>query len=134
MGDLYKEINDLENAYLFYQMVVDDYLQSHQMVKASSIYRNKMESPEQAQQVLLQGWRENKEALNSLTTYFLNISEINTLEKEIQYLYNETSSDKKLMYLEAMKIEFKKISDYRNQQGILLTVLLLKTSTVAPKL
>jgi pentatricopeptide repeat protein len=115
VGDLYKEINDLENAYLFYQMVVDDYLQSHQMVKASSIYRNKMESPEQAQQVLLQGWRENKEALNSLTTYFLNISEINTLEKEIQHLYNETSSDKKLMYLEAMKIEFKK--DQRLQKS-----------------
>jgi hypothetical protein len=35
VGDLYKEINDLENAFVFYQMVVDDYTQSHQMVKAS---------------------------------------------------------------------------------------------------
>ncbi len=108
VGDLYKEINDLENALVFYQMVVDDYIQSHQMVKASLIYRNKMESPEKAQKVLLQGWRENKEALNSLNTYFSNISEINTLEKEIQHLYIETPLDKKLIYLEVMKIEFKK--------------------------
>lgn len=108
VGDLYKEINDLENAFAFYQMVVDDYTQSHQMVKASLIYRNKMESPEKAQKILLQGWRENKEALHCLNTYFSNISEINILEKEIQYLYKETPSDKKLIYLEAMKIEFKK--------------------------
>jgi len=115
VGDLYKEINDLENAFIFYQMVVDDYLQSHQMVKASLVYRNKMESPEQAQEILLQGWRENKEALNCLNNYFANISEINTLEKEILHLYNEISADKKLMYLEAMKIEFKK--DQRLQKS-----------------
>ncbi|AYN00027.1 tetratricopeptide repeat protein [Chryseobacterium sp. 3008163] len=108
VGDLYKEINDSENALIFYQMVVDDYLQSHQMVKASLVYRNKMDKPNEAQQILLQGWKENKEAFNCLQNYFANIPEIGQLENEIQYLYENTSPDKKLVYLEAMKIEFKK--------------------------
>jgi hypothetical protein len=78
-----------------------------------------MEAPEKAQKILLQGWRENKEALHCLNTYFSNISEINILEKEIQHLYKETPSDKKLVYLEAMKIEFKKDQRLQNLQGIL---------------
>jgi pentatricopeptide repeat protein len=115
VGDLYKEINDLKNALIFYQMVADDYLQSHQMVKASQIYRNKMDQPHEAQEVLLQGWKENKEAFNALQNYFANIPEIGQLEKEIQHLYENISPDKKLMYLEAMKFEFKK--DQRLQKS-----------------
>lgn len=108
VGDLYKEINDLENAFIFYQMVVDDYLQSHQVVKASLVFREKMDKHIEAQQVLLQGWKQNKEAFNCLTNYFANISEIGKLEQEILYLYEQTPSDNKLIYLEAMKIEFKR--------------------------
>lgn len=115
VGDLYKEINDLENAFIFYQMVVDDYVQSHQMVKASFIYRNKMDKPSEAQETLLQGWKENKEPLNSLTQYFAHIPEISKLENEIKYLYENTSPGKKLIYLEAMKVEFKK--DQRLQKS-----------------
>lgn len=108
VGDLYKEMNDFENAFIWYQMVVDDYVQSHQMVNASLIYQIKMEKPNEAQEILLQGWKENKEPLNCLTHYFANIPEVGKLEKEIKYLYENTSPNKKLIYLEAMKVEFKK--------------------------
>lgn len=115
VGDLYKEINDSENAFIFYQMVVDDYIQTHQMVKASLVYRNKMDKPNEAQETLLKGWKENIEALNCLNNYFSNIPEIGKLENEIKYLYENTSPDKKLIYLEAMKTEFKK--DQRLQKA-----------------
>ncbi|MFY1047816.1 tetratricopeptide repeat protein [Chryseobacterium sp. GP-SGM7] len=114
VGDLYKEINDIENAFIFYKMVVDDYIQSHQIVKGSLIYRNKMGKPSEAQETLLQGWKENKEALNCLNNYFANIPEIGKLENEIKDLYGNMPPEKKLIYLEAMKTEFKKDQRLQN--------------------
>ncbi|WP_210151291.1 tetratricopeptide repeat protein [Chryseobacterium scophthalmum] len=110
VGDLYIQINDIKNANSYYQMVVDDYVNNDQMVKASLIYRKKMDVPEEAQKILLQGWEENKDAFNCLNNYFVNINTIEDLNHTIQNLYLKTPSDKKLIYLEAMKHEFKKDS------------------------
>ncbi|WP_315054578.1 hypothetical protein [Chryseobacterium indoltheticum] len=108
VGDLYMQINDTKNANSYYQMVVDDYVTNDQMVKASLIYRKKMDVPEEAQKILLQGWEENKDAFNCLNNYFVNINTIEDLNDTIQNLYLKTPSDKKIIYLEAMKHEFKK--------------------------
>lgn len=108
VGDLYKEINDLNNAHIYYQMVADDYAANNQMVKASLVYRKKMEKPEEAQKVLLKGWEEDKDAFNCLNNYFANIFDTKSLEAEIQSLYEKTPAYKKMTYLEAMKYEFKK--------------------------
>ncbi|AZB08686.1 hypothetical protein EG344_07520 [Chryseobacterium sp. G0162] len=108
VGDLYKEINDLKNAHTYYQMVADDYTANNQMVKASLVYRKKMEKPEDAQKVLLKGWEEDKDAFNCLNNYFANIFDSTKLETEIQAMYEKTPAYKKLTYLEAMKHEFKK--------------------------
>ncbi|WBV55940.1 hypothetical protein PFY10_17155 [Chryseobacterium daecheongense] len=110
VGDLYKEMNDIKNAHVYYQMLADDFVDNSQMVKASLIYRKKMEMPDEAQKILLTGWKENKDAFNCLNNYFANIFDSTTLEREIQHLYEETPADKKLIYLEAMKYEFKKNS------------------------
>ena len=110
VGDLYIQINDTKNANSYYQMVVDDYVNNDQMVKASLIYRKKMDVPEEAQKILLQGWEENKDAFNCLNNYFVNINTIEDLNHTIQNLYLKTPSDKRLIYLEAMKHEFKKDS------------------------
>lgn len=108
VGDLYKELNDLKNAHSYYQMVVDDYTVNSQMVKASLIYSKKMEQPEEAQKILLKGWEEDKDAFNCLNNYFANVFDVKKLEGEIQKLYAKTPSYKKVIYLEAMKHEFKK--------------------------
>ncbi|UKB78908.1 soluble NSF attachment family protein [Chryseobacterium sp. MEBOG07] len=108
VGDLYKEINDLKNAHAYYQFVADDYVANNQMVKASLIFRKKMEKTEDAQKVLLRGWEEDKDAFNCLNNYFANIFDVKKLESEIQYLYQKTPAHKKITYLEAMKHEFKK--------------------------
>ncbi|MFZ4931208.1 tetratricopeptide repeat protein [Chryseobacterium sp. Mn2064] len=108
VGDLYKEINDLKNAHTYYQMVVDDYTANNQMVKASLIYRKKMEKIPEAQKILLKGWEEDKDAFNCLNNYFANIFDINELKTEIRDLYEKTPDYKKITYLEAMKYEFKK--------------------------
>lgn len=108
VGDLYQEINDFDSANSFYQMVVDDYMTNSQMVKASLIYRKKMDAPEKAQEVLLKGWEENKDAFNCLNNYFSNIAEIEKLDQTIQNLYQTTPTEKRLTYLKAMKFEFSK--------------------------
>lgn len=110
VGDLYKEMNDVTNAYTYYQMVADDFVGNNQMVKASLIYRKKMEIPDEAQKVLLKGWKENKDAFNCLNNYFANIFDTKELESQIQILYKDTPVDKKIIYLEVMKYEFKKDS------------------------
>lgn len=110
VGDLYMQINDTKNANSYYQMVVDDYVNNDQVVKASLIYRKKMDVPEKAQKILLQGWEENKDAFNCLNNYFVNINNVEDLNQTIQNLYVKTPSDKKIIYLEAMKYEFKKDS------------------------
>ena len=48
VGDLYREIHDVANSNLYYQMVIDDYVKNNQMVKGSLIYRKKMDQPEAA--------------------------------------------------------------------------------------
>ncbi len=108
VGDLYKEINDIKSSHAYYQMVADDYITNNQILKASLIYRKKMEIPEEAQKILLKGWEENKDAFNCLNNYFANISDVNQLENEISELYKNLPSDRKVTYLEAMKYEFKK--------------------------
>lgn len=108
VGDLYKEINDLKNAHHYYQLVADDYTGNNQMVKASLVYRKKMEKTEEAQKVLLKGWEEDKDAFNCLNNYFANIFDIKKLESEIMNLYEKTPDNKKITYLDAMKYEFKK--------------------------
>lgn len=111
VGDLYKEINDLKNAHIYYQMVTDDYISNNQMVKASLIYRKKMENPEAAQKILLKGWEEDKDAFNCLNNYFANIFDVEKLQSEIQELYKKTPAYKKITYLDAMKHEFRKDPD-----------------------
>ncbi|MEB4761004.1 soluble NSF attachment family protein [Chryseobacterium indologenes] len=108
VGDLYKEMSDLKNAHAYYQLVADEYITNHQMVKASLIYRKKMENTEEAQKVLLKGWEENKDSFNCLNNYFANISDTRKLETEIRNLYDKTPFHKKIIYLDAMKHEFKK--------------------------
>lgn len=108
VGDLYRQMNDAKNANAYYQMVVDDYVSNSQMVKGSLIYRKKMEMPDEAQQILLKGWEEDRDAFNCLNNYFANISDIKKLDQQIQELYEKTPSEKKITYLEAMKHEFKK--------------------------
>lgn len=108
VGDLYKQLNDMKNANTYYQMMVDDYVNNNQMLKGSLIYRKKMEMPEKAQEILLKGWNENKDAFNCLNNYFMNINDVDMLNDKIQELYKVTPAEKKLIYLEAMKHKFKK--------------------------
>ncbi len=108
VGDLYLLLNDRENAHQYFQMVIDEYTENRQMVKASLIYRKKMNMPERAQEHLLKGWRQNWDAFNCMNNYFSNIADLQKLAREIDVQYQQLPNDKRRVYLDLMKHEFKK--------------------------
>ena len=70
VGDLYMLQQKKETAFEYYQIVADDYIAHDKYVKASLLYKNKMENTESAQEFLLKGWRHQKDAFNCINNYF----------------------------------------------------------------
>jgi hypothetical protein len=109
VGDLYLLLNQEDEAGRFYKMVAEDYVSKKQYIKASLIYRKKMNQPLQAQALLLEGWHKNFDAFNCLNNYFTNISGADILIAEIRRFYiKELDEKRKETFLKVIKVEFNK--------------------------
>jgi tetratricopeptide (TPR) repeat protein len=114
VGDLYLSINRKKEGFVYYQKVVDEYENTHQYVKASLIYKNKMHDPEAGQEKLLMGWRLNRDAFNCLNNYFNNISNEPKRWHELMNVYrNDVSGNNQLSFLNIIKYEFERKTEYR---------------------
>lgn len=112
VGDLYTILKDKPEADKFYGKVIDEYKVNNQYVKASFIYKNKIKNIEDAQDVLITGWRSNKDAFNCLNNYFVNIESREKLSRAITSIYeSDVSAENSELFLQAMKHEFKKHED-----------------------
>jgi tetratricopeptide (TPR) repeat protein len=111
-GDLYMSVNRKKEAHQQYEKQIEKYRQSVQYVKASLIYRNKMNTPELGQALLMEGWRNDRDAFNCLNNYFSNIPDQGDLEREIERTYKEdVNPENEEKFLQVMKYEY-----YRNQE------------------
>ena len=108
VGDLYALLNRKQDADTYYNLVADDYKQSSQFVKASLIYKYKIGEPALAQGILLKGWFTYKDPYNCLNNYFANIETDAALEDEINSIYKQTNAKNRLIFLEAIKVEYTK--------------------------
>ncbi|MFY7965091.1 MAG: hypothetical protein ACOVO1_09360, partial [Chitinophagaceae bacterium] len=109
VGDLYTAIHKRKEADVYYQKVVDNYKSTNQYVKASLIYKNKMNNEHAGQNILLSGWRENRDAFNCLNNYFSNISDAKQLLTEINTMYHTFVADvNRATFLQVIKYEYKK--------------------------
>lgn len=116
VGDLYLHLHDREKADLYYQKVVDVFTNQAHYVKASLIARDKMNRPQKAQELLLEGWRAKKHPFNCLTAYFSGIPEAKELKKEIHAIYREEVDEKnRLTFLDVLKNEYKKQPDFSEE-------------------
>ena len=115
VGDLYKLQNNLEKANHFYNIVIENYLKKNQYVKASLVYRYKMETPQAAQNILKTGWEKNQDSYNCLNNYFQNISDLKILEREIDGIYGSTNYQKKETLLKVIKKEYEKHEKLRSR-------------------
>ncbi len=70
VGDVYRILKEEKKAREFYQIIVDEHIELDRFVRASMVYKEKMNDSASAQRILLQGWVENKDAENCLHSYF----------------------------------------------------------------
>lgn len=109
VGDLYMSINQEKEAFIHYEKVIDTYKSSFQFVKASFIYKNKMNNENEGQSMLLSGWRAKKDAFNCLNNYFENIKDDKYLLQEIQEIYSKEVIDSNCeIFLKVIKYEYEK--------------------------
>lgn len=109
VGDLYKLVDNKKEADKHFQVVVDDYLNKSQYVKASLLYKSKMEDTDKAKEILLRGWQEKKDAYNCLNNYFSNFSNEKSLKESIHFIYEEeTDNTNSNDFLKALKIAHNK--------------------------
>lgn len=113
VGDLYLSIHKQKEAYVHYEKVVDNYKLTGQYVKASLLYRNKMENETGAQDLLREGWRSQKDAFNCLNNYFNNISDPKIMGKELESVYStETHDQNRETFLQVLKYEYHKENEH----------------------
>lgn len=116
VGDLYLIINKRKDADFYFEKVVDEYKTRNQYVKASLIYKNKINNAQRGQGLLLEGWRNNKDASNCLNNYFVNIPDTKQLKLEIETIYtNDLNRENSVSFLQVIHHEYKKkneISEY----------------------
>ncbi|MES2132537.1 MAG: hypothetical protein V4506_09310 [Bacteroidota bacterium] len=109
VGDLYVTINKRKEADVYFEKVVDTYKTKDQYLKASLVYKHKMNNEPGSQSLLLEGWRNHKDAFTCLNNYFSNIGDVKTLKNEINTIYrNDLSDHNSETFLQVIKHEYNK--------------------------
>ncbi|MBE8726768.1 hypothetical protein [Flavobacterium hungaricum] len=109
VGDLYLLLKNKKTADRYFRIVIEDYKKNFQYVKASLVYKNKMGDVREAQELLLEGWKTNRDASNCLNNYFANILSLDALSKAITAVYEkEVSETNNISFLNVLKYEFNK--------------------------
>lgn len=107
VGDLYLILKERKEANKHFRKVIESYKENFQYVKASLVYRDKIGDITEAQELLIQGWRTNKDAGRCLNVYFANIKSAEDLSLEIPNIYkSEVTSENAITFLHLLKHEF----------------------------
>lgn len=109
VGDLYLSIQKRKEANIYFEKVIDDYKSKNQYVKASLIFKDKMNDESGGQTLLLTGWRSNSDASNCLNNYFSNIPDLKLLKDEINTIYaNDLNNQNSGIFLQVIKHVYNK--------------------------
>jgi MoxR-vWA-beta-propeller ternary system domain bpX3 len=116
VGDLYGFQNKTKESFDYYNYAIDEHKLANRHLKASLLYRQKMNDTVSAQNLLLEGWRQSKDAFNCLNNYFQNITDTNSLSQEIKNIYKkETNYLNKKEFLKVLTFEYKKEKSLQSQ-------------------
>lgn len=109
VGDLYLILRNKSEANTYFNIVIEEYKTNFQYVKASLVYKNKIGDITEAQELLLQGWKTNKDAGKCLNNYFANCKSAEELSLAITAIYKEEVSEANAaVFLHLLKHEFTK--------------------------
>ncbi|MGV3598288.1 MAG: hypothetical protein ACO1PI_10505 [Bacteroidota bacterium] len=109
VGDLYKQIEQHEKAETYYEKHIEKKLISTDYIDAARVAENKLENPERAKAILLEGWQGTVNYENCLKNYFdIEAKENNTLAA-VKTLYSKN-------ILATKKQNFLSVLEYVNKQ------------------
>lgn len=104
VGDLYLSIGKRKEARPWFEKVIGHYLSQQDYARAALLQRHKLQEPDAAQALLLQGWRCDRDAVNCLGFYFAGIDEPRQLNSEIKKIYEEETNERnREKYLQVLK-------------------------------
>lgn len=86
-GDLCRSIGQEKEALDLYELVVWEYKETRQYLKAALLLKKKMDRLEDAQNLLFRGWLENRDPSNCLNNYFANIVDDGVFLDKLQRIY-----------------------------------------------
>jgi tetratricopeptide (TPR) repeat protein len=120
VGDLYMILKDKKEADKYFNRVIENYKTNFQYVKASLVYKNKIGDVTEAQEILLQGWKTNKDAGKCLNNYLANIDSAEDLSLAINDVYKNTVIPENApVFLHLLKHEFTK---HEENQGMIKNI------------
>lgn len=134
-GDLYRQLNKEKEAMQQYQLLLDDSLENQLYLKASFLLERKMKMPQKAQEIRLEGWKNNHDAYNCLNNYFNSYEDPDELMKEIQRIYEQDCQDHQISTLILLlKMEFGKWHVLQPAIRRLVFEMVSKSATKHPEL
>ncbi|WP_052259453.1 tetratricopeptide repeat protein [Flavobacterium sp. KMS] len=120
VGDLYVILKDKKEADKYFNRVIENYKTNFQYIKASLVYKNKIGDVTEAQEILLEGWKTNKDAGKCLNNYFVNIDSAEDLSIAINDVYKNTVIPENApVFLHLLKHEFTK---HEENQGMIKNI------------
>lgn len=117
VGDLYGILNQKKEADKYYELTANQLIENNQYIVASSVYRVKMGDAPRARNLLLKGWRENKDGAGCLKVYFTQLPEPDKLGEELEQLYRyEVNQHNQLQFLQVLKSDSLKLPELEDQK------------------
>lgn len=99
------------------------------------LYRNKMDDRDSAQELLREGWRQNRDAFNCLNNYFGNLDDAARIQKDMDTIYaTETHERNKETFLQVLKHEFEKHPGLRSRAKEIAYEIISEQSQTNPAL
>lgn len=108
VGDLYRLLNDQAQANEYYNLVVSDYIEKDQYLKASLLYKDKMGMPYKGKALLLRGWYEQKDAFNCLNNYLNYLEQDKEVMDTLTEVADAAAAAQKEILLQVLKYEYHK--------------------------
>lgn len=132
-GDLLLTTNDKEGAFEQYTLLANELESKHKYVKASLVYKNKMEDRTSGQTMLLKGWKNQKDEFNCLNNYFNNIEEPEeklAAIKEVNQGSVNSTNDR--TFLKVISYEFKRQTEISKDIKDIAYTIISKKSIANP--
>ena len=110
-GDILLKTDQQGEALKYYQLAVDEHKKNSNYWLASELYRYKMNDEERAQESLLTGWNEDKQAERCLNSYLKRIDDNHKRWREIKNVSEHTKAIMQPKLLNVLKKEFGRNDD-----------------------